>query len=55
MIAALTYALVSAGVERLTGSFWKAAFWPYYAGILLGTVITAHDKIKRKRDAGNEL
>ncbi len=52
MIAALTYAMVSAGVERLTGSFWKAAVWPYYAGIVLGTVITAHAKIKRERETG---
>lgn len=53
MIAALTYALVSAGVERLTGSFWKAAIWPYYAGCILGTVIAAHAKIKREREAGS--
>lgn len=52
MIAALTYAMVSAGVERLTGSFWKAAIWPYYAGKILGVVIATRDKIKRDREAG---
>lgn len=51
MIAALTYAMVSAGVERFTGSFWKAAIWPYYAGCILGTVIAARDKIKRERQS----
>lgn len=51
MIAALTYAMVSIGVERLTGSLWKAAIWPYYAGCIMGTVIAAHAKIKREKES----
>lgn len=52
MIAALTCAMVFAGVERLTGSPWKAAIWPYYAGKVLGAMIVMHGKIKREREAG---
>lgn len=49
MIASLIYALVFAGVHRLTGSIWKAAIWPYYAGKILGAMIAMHAKIKRER------
>jgi hypothetical protein len=43
--------MISAGVESVTGSFWKATFWPYYTGKIIGAIIVKHAEIKADREA----
>lgn len=42
-LAILIYVCIQMGVHDVTGSYWRALFWPYLVG-----KIVAHEAMKRQ-------